>query len=634
MLQWIRDKLQGFIVWFIIGIITLVFILGASSYLFNHGSYSKVLAKVNGEAIGIDEVNDIYHNHVKQHYSKQKNYNNFDLDPKKIKNQILTGLVNQKAVIQGINSSRFTITDEQLVKFVKNESHFQDNGKFSSEKYNNFLKQISLTELQYQELLRNHLLMEQLRNTIILSNCTQLPEVENFIVKWHQTRNFGYVVIPFKKFIQQTISDQSIEDYYNNNKKSFVKPETVSINYLDITANKLMNKIQPNKDKLYNYYQEHTEYYTLPELINIRHILIAAPKTIPKEKNDKSRLKVEEILAKLKLGQDFTKLAKEYSDDSSSSKNGGGLGWLGRGEVDIDVEQAAFNLETAGEISGVVQSKFGYHIIQLIEKRKAKINNFEKVMNQVQKHYQEEEVQAKLQEISDELSNPLVANEDLTKIANKFNLEIQSAGPFTSSGTTTGIASYSSVVMAAFDSKNLNKNSDLIKLAEDHFVILKVTDKQIAREKTLLESHDEIKEMLQSIAAKQQTKEYGLDLAKKLLASDSPNKLTKTYDVDWNTMTVKRDDKNINSEILKAAFSLPKAKMQKTLSLANGDFVIVQLLNINDGDLKKMLSEQPDLKEQMKEQLVQLQAYLEQKLYEQVLFNTAKIKFTNNIDQL
>jgi hypothetical protein len=74
--------------------------------------------------------------------------------------------------------------------------------------------------------------------------------------------------------------------------------------------------------------------------------------------------------------------------------------------------------------------------------------------------------------------------------------------------------------------------------------------------------------------------------------------------------------------------------MQKTFSLANGDFVIVQLLNINDGDLKKMLSEQPDLKEQMKEQLVQLQAYLEQKLYEQVLFNTAKIKFTNNIDQL
>ena len=633
MLQWIRDKLHGLIIWFIIGMIILVFVLGASNYLFNRSSYNKIVAKVDGESINIYDVNSLYHAHIKQYYSKQKSYNQHDLDPKTIKSQLLGSLINQMAVVIGLQNSGFIITDEYLVNVVKNDANFQDNGKFSVAKYANFLQKISLTELEYQQYLRKYFLIDQLRSGLLLSSFVPLPEVDNFIAKWNQSRNFGFVIVPFKRFIQAEVTEQAIEEHYNKNKKSYVTPSTVSIAYLDVTAHTLVNKVKINRDELYKYYQEHTEYYTLPSLVNIRHILIAAPTASMKEKNNAARSQAEDLLARLKLGQDFTKLAKEYSHDQNSASDGGNLGWIGKGEVDADFEQAAFNLAISGDLSDLVQSKFGYHIIQLIDKRESKTSNFEQVMDQVTKHYKEEIAQAKLQDLYEELSNPIIANEDLSKLAKKFELEVKFAGPFTSSGTTNGVASYSEVVMAAFDEKNLNKNSDLIKLAEDHFIILRVTNKQPAAEQTLLDAHDQIKEILQTSLAKQQAKEYGLELAKKLLVSTSPNKIAKSHDVDWNLVTATRETKDINLEILQAAFSLAKPKMQKSFNLANGDFVIVQLLSTQDADLKKMLEHQQDLKEQMREQLTHLQGHLEQKLYEKDLFNSAKIKYTSNIER-
>ena len=408
-------------------------------------------------------------------------------------------------------------------------------------------------------------------------------------------------------------------------------PETVSIAYLDITTDKLINQIIFNRDILYKYYQEHLEYYTLPELVNVRHILISNDKNNDQEQNG-SINKAQEILAKLRLGESFDKLAKEYSDDQSSATKGGDLGWIGKGEIDVDFDHIAFNLNKVGDFSDIVQSKFGYHIIQLIAKREAKISKFEKIVDQVTKHYQEEQVQAKLQELSDQLSVPTMANEDLTKIANTLNLPIQFAEPFTSFGATEGIASYREVIDAAFNAKNINTNSDLIKLSEEHFVVLRVTDQQSARQKTLPESHDEIKATLQNIAAKEKAHNYSLDLAKQLLNSKSPNKLAKSQNINWNVVKANRNDSSLNAEILRAAFSLNNNNVQKIFNLANGDFIIIQLISIQDADLQKILTNQPFIQEQTKEQLMHLHSYLEQKLYEQELSSKAKIKFIANLD--
>ncbi|MGD0466466.1 MAG: SurA N-terminal domain-containing protein [Gammaproteobacteria bacterium] len=629
MLEWIRVKFKGIVIWGVTGIITIVFFLGTGDYLLNRNSNNKIAAKVNDQVISVQEINSIYNEQIRHLNSTKKNYSHIGLDPQKIKTQIMVQLINQSAITSGLLHSNFIVNNEHVIQTVKNNPMFQDDGKFSVEKYDSFFKHAPITELEYQYFLRKYLLLEQLHNSLLLSSFVPKSDINNFIATLNQTRDFGFVTIPFKKFTDKTnntqeISEKEIENYYINNPTSYVTPEAVKIAYLEISTDKFLEQIPINQEELNKYYQEHLNLYTLPELVNIKHILIST------EKSDDltAKTQIEDILAKLKLGQDFNKLAKQYSQDQDTAVKGGDLGWIGKGETELNFEQAAFSLKNPSEVSNVIQTKFGYHIIQLIAKREAKIKNFEEVLPQVTENYKEELAQTTLQNLIEEIENNSLEHEDLSNIANKFNLTVQFAGPFTNQGPTQGVLKFKEVIIAAFDEKNLHKNSNLIKLADDRFIILRVTDRQPANKKSLSEAYNEIKQTLQMTKAKQQAKQQGLTLAKELLTSPHPNKLVKSYALEWNLINkASRNAHNINPEILKAVFSLSKPKTQKAFPLNNGDFIIVQLLNIHN--VENLPNQSIN---QISEELTMLQAQLEQKSYEKDLIDTAKIEFFNTFE--
>ena len=620
MLEWIRRKFKGIIIWFIISIITIVFFLGSTSFLLTRNSHNKTIAKVNNQIISADTVNAIYAAQIKQ-YTAKKNYNTAELDPQKIKNHIISDLINQSAITTGLYNSGFIVNNKDVIHIIKNNPQFQENGRFSVEKYNNFFKHAPFTELEYQQFLKEYLLQEQLHNSILLSSFVSTQEVNNFITEWKQSRDFGFVIVPFKKFINQNINnkqinEQVIEDYYNNHKSLFVTPETVNIQYLEIAKEHFIKNTPVEKQELFKYYQEHIHYYTLPELINVKHILIPD-----------NRSKIEEISSKLKAGEHFSHLARTYSQDQSSASKGGELGWIGKGETDPEFEKAAFSLKNIGDSSDIIKSSFGYHIIQLNERREAQIKTFEAILPELTQHYKEELAQSKLQNIIEDLENRSFENEELITLANKLDLKIQTAGPFTNNVEKEGVCSYTQVVMAAFNEKNLHKNSNLIKLNDDRFIILRVINKQASTNKTLIEAYNEIKEILQKNHAQQQAKQQGLNLAKQLLNTTNPNKLVKSLGLEWITINQATRDmqhKDINLEILKTAFSLTTTNNQKTFITNNGDFIIVKLLKIHN---IQDLSTQPIAK--IYQQLINLHAKLEQTLYEQELIKTAKIKFFN-----
>ena len=629
MLEWMRKRFKGTIIWLIIGIITIVFFLGTSDYLLNRNFNPKIVAKVNNQIIDIDTVNAYYHEQIKQHANK-KSYSQIDLDPQKIKNKIIIELINQSAILTGLKKSGFIINDEQLVQIVKTFPHFQENGNFSHEKYVTFLKQANFTELQYQQLLKEHLLQEQLYSSIFFTSFVPSNEVNNFITQWKQTRDFGFVKIPVNKFINQSIAtqefeEQQIKNYYSSNENLFIQPETVSISYLELAPNKLKEQVIISKEELFKYYQEHINYYTLPELVHVKHILIL--------ESNEAKTKITELLDKLKKqNQKFDQLAKQYSEDSYSKDKGGDLGWIGRHETDPNFEKAAFSLKKPGEISDVVHSKFGYHIIQLNSIRPSTISPFEQVLLEVTEHYKEEIAQHKLQTIIEEFENGNLENEDLENIANKFNLPLQHAGPFDSHGEVNGIASYNEVVLAAFDPKHFNKNSKLIKLNNEKLVVLKTIKHIKSSKKTIEEASPEIKRLLQYNQAKEKATQLGLIIAKELLHSSNPNKIIKSYGLEWTLVNkAARDlvDNNINLEILKTAFTLTNNKKQKTFTDNNGDVIIVQLLNIHNIE---DLSKQPI--NQIHNQLNILYAQIEQKLFEQDLINHANIKIFNQLNKL
>lgn len=625
MLEWMRLKIKGIIIWTIISVIAIVFFLGTGDFLLNRNFNNTIIAKVNGQIINIDTINSIYNAQIKQQHANKKSYNKFDLDPNKIKHQITLNLINQSAITTQLQNSGFIINNDHIIQMIKLNPDFQENGVFSLEKYNKFFKLAPFTELQYQQFLKEHLLQEQLHNSLLLSSILPAHDVQNFITTWQQQRDFGFVIIPFKNFINSqdnlsTINDQAIENYYHKNQASLIHPETVTITYLDIAKDKFLEQISVEKTDLMNYYQEHLNYYTVPELVNIKHILIT------KTPNDETaKTKAEEIFTKLQQGQDFTTLAKQYSQDQNTAPNGGNLGWVAKGETEPNFETAAFSLNKTNDLSNIIQSSFGYHIIKLNDKREAKIKSFEEVLNQVTEHYKEELAQHKLHNIIEELENNSLENEDLINLANKFNLTTQTIGPFTSKGEPQGILSYNEVVITAFDKKYFNKNSNLIKLTDDRFILLKTIARQPSKNKTLQESYNEIKAILQTEQAMQLAKKQGLALAIQLLNNHTktPTNILKPLALKWNLVNkATRNIPNINQEILKAAFSVTTTKPQKTISLNNGDFAIVQLIKVHDNN--QNLS--PQAIDQFTEQLIALQAQIEQKSFEQDLINKAKIK--------
>jgi peptidyl-prolyl cis-trans isomerase D len=680
MLQWFRDKLSGTITRLVAIIITLVFILSAGSYfLFNRSTQeNKVLATVDNEKITASVVESLYNNVIKNYNSsksqqKKTNNNNKDfrdfkdpqdpLEAKRIKQQILKDIISDVVIMNDIKKTGFIVTLDQLLDFIKSNSAFQVKDHFSLEKYKSLLLLHNITEKEYQDKLKEHLLKEQFKTSILLTNFITDEETTDFIAKWHQSRKFGYAVIPINNFLTQSISEQEINDYYDKNKEFLFFPEKVSIEYIDVSADQLLDldnntikdlKANPNnKSILEKYYNEHLEYYTLPELINVRHILIAdngvadlkpqdntsnteETSTAEKEKNElvfqsmSPQEKAENILMQLKTGKDFVKLAKKYSDDQNSAKEGGNIGWAGRGELDKNFEKAAFELKKPGDISSIIKSKFGYHIIQLIEKRAAKVNSFTHVKDQVAKHYKEEHAQTKLQDIFDQLSNPAMAKMDLPKVADNLKLKVETTEPFDINGLKKGVASYKEVVMNAFNNKSSLDSNILIKISEDYFVFFRVVNKQASRKKTLAEAQDDIKNILQKVAAKQQANEYSQKLASDMLSTKKINKSHKiANNIEWKVVdqATRKNYSNINHEILDIAFTLSKNKPQKIFDLANTeDLGLVVLLDVVDADVKKILAKQPELKDQVKQQLTFVQTYLEQRLYEEDLLAKSKIK--------
>lgn len=663
MLQFFRDKLHRILILSIVGILVLVFILSAASYLINFSSKNTTLVTVNGDNIDINLVNQHYQRELQTNYAK---LSSVDFDSKRLKQNILNDLISQVATIKGLQQNGFFITDEHLIDFIQKDPKFKEKiakddnksddqkvtskeknqttkkidkekvtGKFLKSEYLKFLQKFQISDKDYQNFVRQNLLLNQFRSSILLSNFIIPKDLEQFIYKWFQIRNFRYLIIPKSKFIKP-VNKEEVVEYYTNNKEKMLLPERVKIAYIDVSANKLFKQINVNKNELYNYYKQHSEYYTLPELVNVRHILI--PLTSNKDEI-KQQAEAINILNRIKVGENFQELAKKYSKDSGSADKGGDLGWVGKGEIDSNFDIAVFNLQKPGDITEVFKSKFGFHIAQLIEKRPEKLSEFEQVIEKVTQHYKEDQIQPKINGIYEKLLEVSNNNVDLDKVSKELNLPLNTSELFSQKDKITGIGDNKILMSSVFNQKKINVNSEVIKLGEDHFIIFRVIEKQAPREKSLKEAYEdlEIKNILENKHAINAMNKYANEVIAKLEKNKmSLGKLAKFDGLEWKVINnVNRNTRSVvDEEIINIAFNLNATTIPKLFNLSNGDCLILQILQIKDADLNKLTKQHPDLKNNIQEQLLQLRSYIEQKLYEKNLYEKAKIKFTKSIEQL
>ncbi len=629
MLQVIREKITGIVAWTVVILIALAFgLTGLDS--FGLSGNNTIAAKVNGQKISWQVVDDLYQNILREQMANG-NIDLASIDTKQIKKQIRDKLVNHFAIIAETKKYGFLVDDSEVLQVIMQVPQFQQDGQFSIELYKKLLQQNGNTQAGFQEELQQTILLNQAKQGLLTSSFIMKDEMKQAIRLVKQKRTIGHTVIPKKKFISSvSASDKQIKEYYENNKDTFQSSEEVKVAYLELTIDDLMSRVEILESALKDYYNQHLGRYTIPEMVNVRHILITASKDSDNDKSGEARTKADDLLAQLKLGKiDFQGLARKSSDDKVSAEKGGNLGWIGKGDVELEFEKAAFALKNKGDVSGIIQTSYGFHIIQLADKQKEEIRSFSDVQTEVEAQYRREKAEDQLTEKAEELASLTFENPSSLQVAaESLNLTIKETEAFSRDGGK-GIAKSQTFIDAAFNEDLLveDRNSDLVRIDDENYVVLRVKKHIPSKQQEQSAVTATIKDILISLETEKQAKALGDKFLAGIRQGKSPYKLAEQHGLEWLVnKNVGRDDIELKQEVLLTAFTIPRTAVDKQNSvfkLSSGDYSVVAVSQIKEGVLE---GSEKDAEDQHIKFLSQQVGQLEYSLYENHLATKADIK--------
>lgn len=591
MLEFIRERAQGWFAWAIVILLIIPFALWGIH------QYQTTDAEVDVAVVNGKKITD---NDFQQAYQQQKNRiqgmlgKNFDpalVNNQQFKKGVLDHLIDREVLVQGAHDAGLRVSDVRVGAEIRAIPNLQSKGQFDSELYRRLLRSQGLSVGAFEQMISNDLVIRQLNQGIADSAFVTRPELDALLRIKLQQRDVGYTVVPAASYIDTVkVQDKDIEQYYKDNPDRFRIPEQVSVNYLDLSVDNLAKKVHVTDDALRELYQERAADFTTPEERHARHILIKVASDASPEKVEAAEKKAEDILARIRKGESFAELAKKFSQDPGSAKEGGDLGYFGRGVMDKAFEKATYALKV-GEVSDPVRSTFGFHIIKLEGVRGGERKPFSQVRDQLEHDLKHQEAEDQYYSEAETLSNLAFEHADnLTAAAQELNIPIQSTGLF-SRDSGTGIAANPKVREAAFaDDVMLDgKNSEAIELTQDHVVVLHLKDHKPAALRPLDEVRDDIRQILRLQAAKAKAKQAGEDFVQRIEKGEDAAAVAAKLKLKWERPGfIAREDTKVNPQIVDAAFQLVLGGDAKPgfsgKALSSGDFAVYGVYAVKDGD--------------------------------------------------
>jgi peptidyl-prolyl cis-trans isomerase D len=508
------------------------------------------------------------------------------------------------------------------------------------------------SETEYFQDLAQDLLRNQLAEGLSLSTLEIKQDLAYAVQLLEQTRNIGYIVLPLTQYqsaVSNLISAEAIKQYYDTHTSQFVFPEQVALDYIQLSVEGLMSKISVTDQDLKTFYEQNPALFSKPEQVHARHILISA---LHKE-NQNAKEKAEAVFAKIKAGEDFGTLAKSLSDDPESAKEGGDLKWFGRGIMVPAFDEAVFGLKKAGDIIGPVHTDYGYHIIQLIDRKDAEKRSFEDSKALITEHYRKTKAEALFASTKAQWEKLMREHpSDLKPIADALGLTVETTALFgrqAKNDTDTGIITHSEVRKAAFSGQVMvnGKNSELLALNEGsevpdkYWVMIHLNQHQPAKQQTLEEATPAIRTKLIEKQAMEKAKEVAdvLVLNLKESAASEQNaetqkilsELSNQHQLKWITRNnLTRENQELDLPIIMNAFKLagPNPKTGKlnatAFALPNGDCVALTVTKVTLGDVEKL---DRGTKAALQKKISAMNHQIEYDLYVRDILSKAKVKF-------
>ena len=613
MLERIREGSQGPWAMAIIALIVLSFVFaGVGSYLTSSGTTA--VATVNGEEISAQELERAYQNQraqmesqygesIAQLFSSEQYLADF-------RKNVLDRLIAEKLIQQQAAEMGLRVSDEQIRETIVQMPEFQFGGQFDNERFQAILRQNGFQVADFRDYLRIQMTQNQLTAALTNSSFALDGEVEQANALQRQTRNAKYAMINADAFADTVeVTEADVEAFYNNNIASFDTEEQVKLAYVKLSVEDLKSRVSVDEDAVRTYYDNNINSYGKEEERRVSHILIEAG-----DDADAARQKAQSLKAELDNGAGFAALAEANSDDTFSAENGGDLDFITPEMMDPAFDEAAFALESVGDISDVVETDFGFHIVKLTDLREAQVKAFDEVASEIRDTLLYDAAMEKYFELQNTMAEIAFEVPDtLEDVASAVDLPVQESVLF-SRNTAPVDLSAPALLDAAFSAELVEEglNSDIIELDEENIVVVRVVEHLPQRTQSLDEVREGIEASVKAEKAREAAEAWAFDIAQKVRAGESVDEALTAKSVSWETAEdVPRAGGTLARAIVDTLFSLAPEGDNKVdvATTVNGDVAVVELAAVNAAPLLEA-----GLGEGLKQRLAQVQG---QRLYQQ-----------------
>jgi peptidyl-prolyl cis-trans isomerase D len=510
----------------VLAIIILPFAFwGVDSYN-RAGKTVDVAATVDGAKISQQEFNNALRQ--QQDRLRQMLGDKFDaamLDNPEMQRAVLDNLIAQRLLVVRAKSAGLGVTDEQVAQVIGSIEAFRNNGAFDKARYESALASQNMSPLMFEARLRDELLGQQVQEAYAQNGFTSNNVADNIIRLNEQQRVVSISPISFQPFMAQVKVDEAeVKKYYEQNSKEFQMQEQARVEYVKFSINDLQSRVEVSAEEARQYYDSHQTDFGTPEERRAAHILIGVSATAPQAEQAAAKAKAEQALGQVKQNPGrFAELAKQNSQDPGSAANGGDLGFFGHGMMVKPFDDAVFSLK-ADEISGLVKSDFGYHIIKLLAIKPSRVLPFDEAREGVVNKLRRQKATDKFAELAEKFSNAVYEQSDTLKpAADLAGTKIEQSGWLVKGKAEA--APWTEKMLQAIFSEDVAKNkrnTAAIEVEPDTLAAARVLEYKPASVLPLNEAQDEIRKKLQHQQALELAAKQGKAKLTELQAGDKP----------------------------------------------------------------------------------------------------------------
>ncbi|HZW24935.1 MAG TPA: SurA N-terminal domain-containing protein [Gallionella sp.] len=522
MFDFVREKKR--LVQIVLAVIILPFAFwGVDSYN-RAGNSADVVATVNGEKITRQEFDEALGQQQEQ--MRQMLGANFDaamLDNPEMKHAVLDNLTVQRLLLERAKAAGLAVTDQQVAQLIAGIEAFQQDGKFDKARYEMALSSRNMNPPMFEARVNEDLVRQQMRDAYVQNGYVSNSVIDNIVRLNEQQRTVSISTIPVQSFVARAeVHDAAVQDYYKQNQKEFQLPEQARVEYVKFSADDLVAKANVAEADVRRYYDEHQQEFGMPEERRAAHILIAVAAAAPQADQDAAKAKAEKLLQQAK--QDparFAELAKANSEDPGSATNGGDLGFFGRSMMVKPFEDAAYALKQ-GEISGLVKSDFGYHIIKLVAIKPAQVPPYAAVRDSIAGKLRQQKAIDLFAEQAEKFSNTVYEQSDTLKPAAELvGAKIEQSG-WLVKGANAAEPWTGKMLQAVFSDETVKnkRNTAAIEVGMNTLVAARILEHKPASVRALNEVQQAIRQKLIQQQALKLAAEQGKATLAQLLRGD------------------------------------------------------------------------------------------------------------------